>query len=196
MARPVQYKDRGLPTVAAAGVFAAWFWATVGASHPNPLFGRIRRFDALGVLLPNWRFFAPHPGIFDYALIYRVEEADGTMTDWNFAMPAVHRSWTHAVWFPGRRQGKALFDIAAELLVVVRTLARQGTVTSELLERRPSFRALRSFIASVVGERYAGAVAPRGFQFALVQHTGHEEQEPPAYLMVSSFVPFGSRPAA
>ena len=32
---------------------------TAAAQHPNKMFDRVRRLDPIGILIPNWRFFAP-----------------------------------------------------------------------------------------------------------------------------------------
>ncbi|KXK61180.1 hypothetical protein AWW66_14815 [Micromonospora rosaria] len=181
---------RGLVTVLAAGAFAGWFWASVAAAHPSEMFNRVRRLDRNGIFLPNWRFFAPHPACFDYGLIYRVEEHDGTVSPWRFVMEPVHRTWAHTVWFPTRRRSKALFDVAAELLVVGRKLAERGTVTAEVVEAHPAYTVLRDFTGAVVRERQRGDAPPAGFQFALIEHAGYDElQEEPTYVLISSFVP-------
>lgn len=189
---------RGLATVVAAGALAAWFWATVASSHPSDMFSRVRRLDRLGLVLPNWRFFAPHPARVDYALIYRVEDGDGTPSPWRYVMEPILRSWEHTVWFPSRRRSKALFDVVAELLTVAQRLAPKGGMTGELLDAYPSFVALRDYTESVVRSRHQGGELPAGFQFAVIEHSGYDEQEQsePVYLMVSSFVPLDAPRAA
>lgn len=197
MGNAMRSGGRGVATVAAAGALAAWFWATVASSHPSDMFGRVRRRDRLGLALPNWRFFAPYPARVDYALIYRVEEPDGTPSPWRYAMEPILRTWTHTVWFPGRRRSKALFDVVAELLTVAQRLTPRGGMTGEVLDAYPSYAALRDFTESVVRRRHAGGELPAGFQFAAIEHCGYDEHEQPepVYLMVSSFVPLDPAPA-
>ena len=84
-----------------------------------PAFARLRRLDALGVL-PEWSFFAPHPGTHDYHLLYRDELGDGSRTDWREVDLAGRRAWWNAAWNPGRRQRKALFDITGALALEIR----------------------------------------------------------------------------
>jgi hypothetical protein len=190
----VRRPARGPLAYAAAAGFAAWFWATVGAVHPSEAFSRIRRNDPTGVLIPNWRFFAPNPANVDYALIHRVEHSDGTVTPWSYTVQPYRRHWVQTFWFPTRRRSKTLFDLTSELLVVAHRLAMRGELDGDTLMRYPAVAAMREYVESVV--RGTDGPPPSGFQFALVEHSGYDESEDeaPRFLFLSVYLPL--QPAA
>lgn len=73
------------------------------------------RGDLLG-RLPQWRFFAPTPGIDNTHLMFRSRAA--LNVDWGewAELPLVQPiSWLALVWNPGTRAPKALFDCAQHL---------------------------------------------------------------------------------
>ena len=73
----------------------------------------IRVFDVLS-LVPEWQFFAPNPGRYDYHLLFRDVFADGSMSDWSEIPVINYRHWWHFIWNPGKRRPKALFDALSE----------------------------------------------------------------------------------
>ncbi|GAA3664297.1 hypothetical protein [Microbacterium marinilacus] len=78
----------------------------------------IRSCDPTGLIVPDWRFFAPFPAEHEYHLLYRDELADGTTTPWQEVNFGQHRRLIHLVWAPHRRMEKGLFDATSELLRV------------------------------------------------------------------------------
>jgi len=76
---------------------------------PNPW----RRLDPL-ILCPDYRFFAPHPGVYDYHLLVRTRGPDGVNSAWREAPIHASRRWFNFVWNPYRRERKASFDLALE----------------------------------------------------------------------------------
>lgn len=157
---------------------------TASAQHPNKMFDRARRLDPIGILIPNWRFFAPEPARHDFHVVHRTRDADGAVTDWEETVPSSPRSWRHAVFFPERRRDKALSDICTEAGV----LASRGVVSGS-----PSYRLLREFVRGRVLE-HAGArgggegAAVAGFQFAVIRYSGYDDSEDPQHILVSEFV--------
>ena len=54
---------------ALATILTIWFVLSA-LNQIDPISTRLAPYDPLG-LLPRWTFFAPHPGIYDYHLLYR-----------------------------------------------------------------------------------------------------------------------------
>jgi hypothetical protein len=159
-----------------------WFVVTAASQHPNTMFDRFRVYDRAGLLIPNWRFFAPEPARHDFHVLHRVLTADGIETPWEETSRFVPRSWTHAVWFPGQRRHKAIFDICHDL---VRHLQLPG----HDLTRSPAYLLLRDFVERTVRSEHAGRELPLGFQFTVARHTGYDVEQDPDYILVSPFVP-------
>lgn len=70
----------------------------------------------LHTLVPKWNFFSPHPGRYDYYLVYRDRYVDGSVTNWR-KVSGINQSpgafrW---IWNPHLYRSKALFDIAENL---------------------------------------------------------------------------------
>jgi hypothetical protein len=68
--------------------------------------------------LPQWRFFAPTPGVDNTHLMYRARltESDGsTWSDWEELPLASPINWLALLWNPGTRGPKALFDCAQHI---------------------------------------------------------------------------------
>jgi hypothetical protein len=159
----------------------AWLVATLISQHPHRGFDRLREHDPVGLLLPNWRFFAPEPAQHDFHLLHRVLTADGEQSDWVETAELIPRAWIHAVWFPDRRQGKAISDITNELIRIL------GSASADVSKTVP-FELLRDLVELKVREDYSGRPLPQGFQLLIARHTGHDPAHEPDYLMASQFV--------
>ncbi|MFI9105453.1 hypothetical protein ACIGXA_33585 [Streptomyces fildesensis] len=174
--------SRGVIPVLLLGGLAMWFVGTAASQHPNGVFDRVRNHDKVGLLLPNWRFFAPEPAQHDFHVLHRVLTADGSQTRWEQTTSIAPRRWTQMVWFPDRRREKGLFDVCAELISLMNI---PGLDTTGF----PVFRVLRDFVALAVHEEYAGQELPQGLQFVIARHTGHDQDHEPDYIFLSPFVP-------
>ncbi|MEU7618724.1 hypothetical protein AB0B27_21880 [Micromonospora rifamycinica] len=181
MSRRVGSDLRPLTTAITAGL-VGWFGVTVLSQHPQQVFDRFRRYDVPGLLIGNWRFFAPEPAQHDFHVLHRVLTADGTQTRWVETTHIPRRHWRQVVWFPERRQDKAIFDICADLIAHLGTPGVEITAT-------PPYEVLRDFVAHAVRRQYAGADVPRGFQFVIARSAGYDESHQPDYLLVSPFEP-------
>ncbi len=86
--------------------------------------GRWRWFARLTAsgFIPNWRFFAPRPGTSDFHVLYRDLLISGEMTQWVEAPAAEARPAVAALWNPGKRPNKALFDLCTVLFETGRGL--------------------------------------------------------------------------
>ncbi|GAB2954752.1 hypothetical protein GCM10027280_49000 [Micromonospora polyrhachis] len=179
--RPGAVERGPLATLVTAGL-VTWFGVTVLSQHPQPLFDRFRRYDITGLLIGNWRFFAPEPAQHDFHVLHRVLTADGEQTPWAETTEIPKRHWRQVVWFPERRQDKAVFDICADLIVHL------GQPHIELT-KTTAFEVLRDFVELTVRREYAGDRLPKGFQFVIARSAGYDESHDPDYLLVSPFVP-------
>ncbi|BBC29811.1 uncharacterized protein SGFS_011050 [Streptomyces graminofaciens] len=168
---------------------AAALLLTLAAQHPNHEFNRVRTRDIFS-MLPNWRFFAPNPAMYDYHFLYRTVHADGSASTWHDISGIEDRKPMHLIWFPTRRADKSVFDACQEMLqrldhgfpAVVRTPGYRLVV-----ER---VRARITAGDETVGEAAPGGTAEaRGFQFALASGTGYDLRHKPQLLFVSPFVP-------
>ncbi|KXP07375.1 hypothetical protein HWD35_08645 [Tsukamurella tyrosinosolvens] len=155
---------------------------TAAAQHPNKMFDRVRRLDPIGILIPNWRFFAPEPARHDFHVVHRTVGTDGGVTEWRETVPSRRRTWRHALFFPERRRDKALSDVCTEVGVA----ASRGDV-----ETKAAYRMLREFVrASVVGAAGDDSGPDlEGFQFAVIRYSGYDDSEDPQHVLVSEFVP-------
>jgi hypothetical protein len=97
----------------------------------NPISTRLAPYDPLG-LLPRWTFFAPHPGIYDYHLLYRecdsleaelgtlqtVEAAKDLVGPWTQVPEICPGSTRLLLWNPQRRVTKTITDVVAGLTML------------------------------------------------------------------------------
>jgi hypothetical protein len=171
---------RGFLGWTAAAACAGWLVVTVGSNHPLTQFDRLRRHDRHGLLIPNWRFFAPEPAQHDLHVLHRVLSADGAQTPWRLTSRYAPRAWSHVMWHAQRRREKALFDIFVQL-AMAKDAGRRD------VSRTAAYRLLRDFVEHAVRHEHAGGAMPRGFQFVVARDTGHDEQQEPTYLLVSEF---------
>ncbi|QPP09188.1 hypothetical protein G4Z16_25355 [Streptomyces bathyalis] len=161
--------------------FASWLTITILSQHPNTAFDRLRTADKVGLLIPNWRFFAPTPAQHDYHLLYRTLDTDGEQSAWQSASQINKRKWAHAVWFPGRRQEKAIFDVCGEL---GRLIVRKDVKVAD----SAAYRLLRDFVIRHLDESDPRRVSLTGFQFLVVLYSGHDDSEDPQYSFISPFI--------
>jgi len=175
--------DRGA-VLLSSGALATWVLATAASQHPHRLFDGLRRFDLTGLVLPNWRFFAPEPATHDFHLLHRVLTVRGEQTDWQETTPITGRRWSQVMFFADRRREKSMFDVSNELVTAM--AKPQVDVT-----RTVAFELLRNRVEAEV-RRTHRAPLPRGFQFLLARYTGHDDSEEPDYLLSSPFIPLVS----
>jgi hypothetical protein len=173
--------------LAASAALTGWIAVTALSQHPNRTFDRFRRRDTLGVVIPNWRFFAPEPAIHDFRVLHRYLRADGSQTGWKECTEISPRCWRHAVWFPDRRRDKGMIDACSELILALQVPGLDLTTT-------PAYRVLRDVVAVSLAASVTGE-PPQGFQFLLLRHTGHDEEPEPEYLFASRFEALPDRAA-
>lgn len=162
---------------AVAVVAGGWLVLTALSQHPSRAFDRVRKLDKPGVLLPNWRFFAPEPAVHDFRLLHRVRTADGVVSDWTESVTIARRQPVQTVWYPDRRRDKAINDLCNEIISL---LAAQET----RIVHFPCYRLLRDHLATVVRRDSPEAV---GFQWVVARTAGYDETEEPDYLFASPY---------
>lgn len=157
---------------------AALLATTIAAQHPHPLFNRVRMKDPLSIV-PNWRFFAPHPAVHDSHLLYRTLSVEEETSEWIQLSLAPDRTLQHMVWFPDRRLGKAIFDVGDEIL---RNIGEGFPVVTRL----PSYRTLGNYLRREIRETSDGTRV-KGFQFAFARSTGYDMQEEAEMMFISPY---------
>jgi hypothetical protein len=177
---PLPRPGSRLPRLLAVGLLAGWFTATVAGQHPQRLFDRVRRHDRIGLLVPDWRFFAPEPARHDLHVLHRVLTADGEETPWTETSRITPRAALQTFWFPSRRREKALYDICSTLTTL---MTRPGLDPT----RFAAYRMLAASVESAVRTEYAQAPAPRGFQFVVARSAGFDPGPELEFLFVSPF---------
>ncbi len=171
-----------------AAILVIWFVLST-LNQIDPISTRLAPYDPLG-LLPRWTFFAPHPGIYDYHLLYRECESVATplgtpaMLDaakhlvgpWEQLPDICPGSSRFMLWNPQRRVTKTITDIVAGLTMLRLAHPKLGDnvqYTSYYwlllhLIQRPSRRD---------GQR----------QFALVQSHGFPPERQSSLFFISNF---------
>lgn len=177
--------------LALEGALLGWFVLTVaGQKLYRPPHAR-SRWDRVHAVVPDWRFFAPDPGVYDHHVLTRGVRADGTATPWREITHVEPRRLLHAVWHPRQRAEKATFDVCAELL---RFLDRQRASHVPAEETR---RAVQLSLPYLTLLALAGSVGPGpgvvATQF-MVAISGGSDEEPPEVVFVSEVHPVDDPP--
>lgn len=154
--------------------------ATAFSQNPIRSFDRARKYDPLGVLIPNWRFFAPIPATADYHVLHRFVTAEGP-AEWQETFPLSDRRLLQAVWAPERRRDKSLFDVTAEIMT--------GLEGPREPDRQVGYRLLTAAVRRAV----SGVSDTGAFQFAIVEVRRTVEGAPPRPVLISPVLEGGSR---
>ena len=96
--------------------FGLWVSLTLINSTQRGTGWLMQRLGPMHIFIPKWNFFSPHPGQYDYYLLFRDKRIDGSVTDWQQiegvnGEPGLLRP----LWNPAIYRSKLLFDIAANL---------------------------------------------------------------------------------
>lgn len=112
----------GIIELTATLVFSVWTLGTLVSTAQNTISRDLvpESVQRALFLAPNWNFFAPYPGKWDYHLLYRDRLADDSLTEWREAdelTETPHRfKWG---WNPQMFRMKALVDFNQGLTKVV-----------------------------------------------------------------------------
>ncbi|MBF9337236.1 hypothetical protein G3N30_13770 [Microbacterium lacticum] len=145
----------------------------------------IRSFDPTGLIIPDWRFFAPFPAEHEYHLLYRDELTDGTTSVWNEISFGQRRTLLHLIWAPHRRAEKGLFDATSELLQVTESTDDVG-----IIKLSAAYLAL----LNVVTHQVAHGPDAQRTQFLVVRAAEYEPGVIPDPLFLSDLHRLGGTP--
>lgn len=162
-------------------VLAGWFIGSVLGQHPDRSYDKVRRLDktGTGIVIPNWRFFAPNPAMEDQHFLYRLATEDKSKhTPWREAYTIQPRKLVHAVWFPGRRIEKAVFDVAS-------TLTHDGGANNPRMSKAKE--SAQELIYEFIRRRLDPEPGYPLFQVMLVRYSGYDHSEDPKYDMIFDY---------
>jgi hypothetical protein len=180
---------------ALAAILVIWFVLSA-LNQINPVSTRFAPYDPLG-LLPRWTFFAPHPGIYDYHLLYRecdsletqlgtpqmVDAAKHLVGPW-MQIPDICPGLTRFIlWNPQRRVTKTITDIVAGL-----TMLR---LDHPDLGDGVQFTSYYWLLLHLI-QRQSRREGQR--QFALIQSHGFPPERKSGVFFISNFHPVGAAP--
>lgn len=160
-----------------AVTLSIWATATVLAQFN---IGRktIARIDKTGLLVPDWRFFAPNPAAHEFRLLYRSQLAKGEITEWQELSYSQKRKTVHLLWAPHRRMEKGLFDATDELM---RT--HESTQNFQSVKLSTAYMTLLNTVTHK-GNHPSNAVRT---QFMLMRTASYEPRVIPDPVLISDF---------
>ncbi|MFG1945693.1 hypothetical protein [Nonomuraea sp. NPDC048826] len=166
------------------GLLGTWFALSFVKQDPTRKLKLdwIDKIDGNGMLLPDWRFFAPNPGMWDNHLLYRDELDDGTVTPWKEVLSTSDRFWLHILWYPDRRDEKALFDLVGQIARTV--VDPEFTRPRDIQVTTPYLLLLNYVIHRQPHHRHA-----KNTQFFISRSTGRDDSEQPLALFLSNVHP-------
>ncbi|MEV0237970.1 hypothetical protein [Nonomuraea sp. NPDC050786] len=160
----------------------AWFAAATIKQEPTRRLEWHRKIDPGGLLLPEWRFFAPHPGVHDNNVLYRDELEDGELTPWKEITSAVPRKIRHIFWLPEHRIDKVIFDLAGEV---------SNTILDGKLESPEDIQLSLPYLFLLNHVTHNHPHHPRAIrtQFLIARSAGWDESEEPLIVFYSNLHP-------
>jgi hypothetical protein len=168
---------RGLLFTALGG----WFFLTLLGQDPRRKFQGTLKLDPSGEFIPDWRFFAPRPGMHDYHLLFRDELPDGEVTAWKQISEIERRHPRHLLWYANRRAEKVLADSVV------------GIVSFNMLEERNKEDIQLTVpyltLLNYVTHQIPHADDARRTQFLIAASGGYDESEEPLILFLSNLHP-------
>ncbi|MFB1064329.1 hypothetical protein [Natrinema sp. H-ect4] len=170
------------------GVLILWLGATVVNSFKPGSKFLVQHCGLLAQLVPKWNFFSPHPGRYDYHVLYRDRTAGDTATEWqrvsDFSRTSGVLGW---VWNPDIYRYKALFDVVQELQIAVEEKQSRDGTDQEVptLEPMPldEIQMSLSYIALlnyVTHQRHSELSETT--QFTIMKHSREIEQYEPVFV--------------
>lgn len=127
-------------------ILVAWSVISVFAQFDLHAMRKLKARDVFS-LIPNWHFFAPHPRVYDYHLLFRDLQATGEPGPWQVASVSGQRTLWAAVWNPQKRGKQILTHIVQFLLLGLRP---KKTSTSMTLN--PAYLLILNYISSLPRE--------------------------------------------
>ena len=100
-------------------IYVCWLLLTLVRASGRSTFSWWQIPRQIWVLLPNWRLFAPKPGVADYYVYYRDQRGTEAPGAWQVAYGPEARKWFHGLWYPNKVQAKAVSDLVQQLAGVI-----------------------------------------------------------------------------
>jgi hypothetical protein len=176
----VSIGDWSAPAVLSIAFFGGWFaLSLIGQLWPRESW--IRR-SSISWLLPDWRFFAPEPGVEDFVVVYRSRSAADEVGPL-VAIPPLTSGALRALWNPGTRRHKALFDLTDGVQRMAQRLIARESSCSQPRSGFPDALMLTApylVLLSLVSTR-VGPGSPELVQFGIV-HRGWPDHEDLVFL--------------
>ncbi|QWF82484.1 hypothetical protein [Amycolatopsis sp. CA-230715] len=163
------------------GFLGSWFAATLLSQDPFRKFPGARRYDPTGAAIPDWRFFAPRPGMHDYHLLVRDELPDGSVTDWREVLPVEQRAPRHFFWYANRRAEKVVADSVVGIVGFTKEEGRK----KEDIQLSVSYLTILNYM-TYQEEHHNDA---KRTQFLIAASAGYDESEEPLMLFLSNLHP-------
>jgi hypothetical protein len=165
------------------GALGSWALLITLNQDPRRKFQPIQRLDPAGAYLPDWRFFAPNPGVNDYHLLSRDKLDSGDMTPWKEVSNAEQRRLAHILFHSNRRCEKALFDAVTG---IIHWRPPEGG-SQEDIQLSIAYLTLLNYIT----HRVAHHEQVKETQFLIAKSDGYDEIIDPAPMFLSNFHPIG-----
>lgn len=161
--------------------FAGWFLASVAGQKLWRAQRTRSKWDRLHMMLPDWRFFAPDPGVYDHHILVRVTSESGLKSSWKEITDVGERRLRHTLWHPEQRKEKAVFDVCAELFRYVERSRAEGSERTDF-EKRVQMSVAYLTLLSYASAR-AAITGPfddleRRVQFMITISGGYDEEQP------------------
>lgn len=179
-----------------AGFFAGWFALSVLGQKLWRATGSRSTWDRLHLIIPDWRFFAPDPGVYDHHVLVRVIDDGGSPSSWQEISEADERRLRHAVWHPEQRKAKAAFDVCAELFRHIERLRAENVDPSELgrrVQMSVAYLTLLSYASARVSALRPSLAGDGGQVQFMIAISGGYDDEQPEIVFVSEQHPLQTR---
>ncbi|MFB9688298.1 hypothetical protein [Amycolatopsis plumensis] len=163
------------------GLLGSWFVATALSQDPFRKFPGARRYDPSGAVVPDWRFFAPRPGMHDYHLLFRDELPDDSVTEWREILPVEQRVPRHFVWYANRRAEKVLGDSVVGII----GFSKEADRKKEDIQLSISYLTLLNYL-TYQEKHHPDA---KRTQFLIAASAGYDETEEPMMMFLSNLHP-------
>jgi len=129
-------------------ILAVWLGAWLAASIALQILPRQTRMRRswLAWALPEWRFFAPNPSTFDYALFYRTSVMPDVVQ--RAQIPCTPSGRWRWLWNPPGREQKVFRDLADAVQLFARSSDRDDQGVSDAVCLSDPYILLLSYCAS------------------------------------------------
>ncbi|MDO4255315.1 MAG: hypothetical protein Q4C81_09285 [Kocuria sp.] len=173
-----------LKRILIGAVFGTWFTVTAFSQHPDDKYSRARDLlrGAGGMAVPNWKFFAPNPGVEDTVLMYRTGcPDDHEWGAWSRVSDPPGKDILSSFYSPSSRKAKGILDIFMSL----------GTGQQDPDAWEAHDAGMRLIRAATVGQLASVPDSHTHFQTMLLHSAGYETKIPPRYQVIFPPEPIG-----